>query len=193
MLKKIFSTMTMVSLALITGFLLTSLLPVSTVYAQSIATPIPQALKGLDQVLENQFKREQTLLSAEQSHLDKANQGIAKAQDLIDKATSEGKDVTALQTGLDAFKAQIASAQANLTTATGILSTHTGFDTSGTVTDRASAHQTVVAARQSLRGAHLAIAQGVHDFRQVLETWKQTHKATAGPDVISTPVPTPAS
>jgi hypothetical protein len=183
--RKFVSILSMAPLFLIAGFIFIGLAPVSPVYANTLSTPTPRFPKvdeHLNQVLSYQLKREQAWLAIQQNHLDKANQDILTAQNLINQAQAEGKDVADLQAGLTVFKAQIGNAQSDHTTAAGIISTHAGFDSNGVVTDSGAAHQTVIDARQSLDKAHTTIDQAVRDFSWVVKDWKRDH--------LPTPVPT---
>jgi predicted DNA binding protein len=188
--QKWISILSMIPLVLLAGFVITCFAPASPVFADTIPTPTPRFPKvdeHVNQVLANQLKREQNWLTIQQNHLDRANQGIRKAQELIDTAKNEGKDVTDLETGLNIFRAKIANAQSDHVTAAGILSAHTGFDPNGTVIDRDTAHKTVIDARQSLENAHHTIDQALRDFSQVVKDWKRDHNQQA------IPTPTPAS
>ena len=60
---------------------------------------------------------------------------VAKFQEMIDKAASNGKDVSALQAALDAFEASIKSAKPIYVGINGIVNSHQGFDVNGKVTD----------------------------------------------------------
>jgi uncharacterized protein YlxW (UPF0749 family) len=175
--RKKVSILVSIPFLMITMLLLSAFVPPP--YAQNV-TPTPKFPKvddHRDQVLKNELKREQTWLNTQQNHLDKANQAAAKAQELIDAAKSEGKDVAALEAGLAVFKNQISSAQSAHDVACGILSTHAGFDADGNITDRDAAHQTIISARQSLENAHKMIDQAVRDLNRVVKDWKRDHQS----------------
>src|SRR5687767_3790300 len=68
---------------------------------------------------------------------------VEKAQQLIDRAKENGKDVSAVQAALDAFEDALKVAQPVYESAAGIVNSHQGFDEDGKVTDPEKAKETV--------------------------------------------------
>jgi len=68
---------------------------------------------------------------------------IDRAQNLIDKAAANGKDVSALQAALDAFEAAVTEARPVYESASGIVNSHQGFDEKGKVIDAELAKEIV--------------------------------------------------
>lgn len=138
-------------------------------------TPIaPLAKDAAEAALSNMFKREQSWLNIQASHLQKSAEIAATTQQLIDAAKAEGKDTSALESALAQFNASIASAQADHNQAGSIISAANGFDGNGNVTDLNSAQQTVENARLSLRSAHNSIVQATRNLAQALRDWKNS-------------------
>jgi hypothetical protein len=140
------------------------------------ATRTPAAGGQIDKELTFALQREQNWLERQQIHLTRANQVAAKAQDLIDKAQAKGVDVTDLVKALADFNTKIASAKTSHDQAASILSAKNGFDANGNVTDRQAAHQTVLDARNSLRQAHLTLANAVLSFHSAVLNWRINHR-----------------
>lgn len=139
-------------------------------------TPVGPFIRDAEKAaLSNFYKREQSWLNLQVTHLQQANQVASTAQQLIDAAKAEGKDTSALETALAQFNADIAQAQVSHDNAANILASHSGFDGSGNVTDIQAAYHTVVDARVAMRNAHGLIVQAVTTLRQAIITWRQTH------------------
>ncbi len=141
-------------------------------------------VKFQDAVLEKGLAAEQKWLAEQAANLTAKEQLITKAQDLINKAQGNGRDVGALQKALDEFKTQIAGAQTSHDQAASLLAEHTGFDANGKVTDASAARQTLKDARQSLSDAHNTIRQAAAYLREAIRDWR-----TANPVVKATPKP----
>jgi hypothetical protein len=192
---KWFKKMTLPLLAVLMLVGLLGFAPASPVYAQTgpdpTTTPRQKLVERREDFLAKSFQREKDALAKQQENLDKTAQAVTKAQDLINKAKGEGKDVAALESALALFNTQIANAKSLHETAASVLNTHAGFDASGTVTDAQAARQTVMDARQSIRDAHRVLAQSVRDLHQAVRAWRKGHKPDAGAAAPeSTPSPT---
>lgn len=141
-------------------------------------TPTPRfRLTDLrDRALSRTYEREQDWLVWQGIHLERANEAAARAQEILDAAKAEGKDVATLEEALAAFKAELPKAQAAHDKAASILAAHNGFDAEGNVTDPQTARGTTIDARLELRDAHLTIARAVLDLRRAVRDWRQAHR-----------------
>lgn len=104
---------------------------------------------------------------------ERADDFIARAQNLIDKASANGKDVTALQAALEAFEASIKEAHPIYESAKGIVNSHQGFDQNGKVTDPEKAKETVRSMGEKLKeirsvldGTGRALREAIRAFRE---------------------------
>jgi hypothetical protein len=160
-MKKILSIL---SVLLVAGMLAGSLafLPASNAKAQGT----------IDGALTNAYKFEQTWMSKQQTAMDKAAQASAKVQELIDKASVSGLDVTALQSALGAFNGSMSSVNVEHHSAASALSAHNGFDAGGNVTNRQAARETVTTARRALGNAHMTMTQATWALRDAVKAWK---------------------
>lgn len=98
---------------------------------------------------------------------------IEKAQQLIDRAKANGKDVSAVQVALDAFKAQVEEVRIVYQSGQEIIGAHQGFDGNGKVTDLEKAKETIKAMgeklkeiREAMDGTGKALKEAVKAFRE---------------------------
>jgi hypothetical protein len=157
-MKKVFSFLSIFVIAgLLVGGL--SLAIPSRAFALGAQGPAEEALTKA-------YKAEQKWLKDQQQALDKADQAAAQVQQVIDKTSAAGLDVSALQNALAAFNSSLAEVKTGHQTTAGILAAHTGFDNAGNVTDRQSARVTVLDARQALGKAHVTLVQAAQNLHQ---------------------------
>ena len=146
--------------------------------AQAAPTRTPRVDgKQVDQELTFTLQREQNWLQRQTLQLNKVNTAVNKAQELIDQAQANGKDVTDLTNALAAFTTQIAAAQASHDQAASLLNAKNGFDENNQVVNRQAAHQTLLDSRNALREAHLTLQQGILTFRTAVQQWRTAQRA----------------
>jgi len=98
---------------------------------------------------------------------------VEKIQYLIDRATANGKDASAVQAALDAFTTALTDAKPIYESMNEIVNSHQGFDENGKVTDRAKAMETVQAMhekfqeiRDTMNGTGKALHEAIKAFRE---------------------------
>ena len=98
---------------------------------------------------------------------------IARIQRLIDRAKTNGKDISAVQAALDAFSAAVKDAHPIYENMKGIINSHQGFDDNGKVTDPVKARETVKGMhgkvqeiKTVMNGTGKALRQAIKAFRQ---------------------------
>ena len=99
----------------------------------------------------------------------RAEDFVAKVQQLIDRAGQNGKDVSGVQAALAAFEEALKDAKPIYASANGIVNSHQGFDASGKVTDPAKAKETVQemgAKLKEIRDAMGGTGKALHDALQ---------------------------
>ena len=109
---------------------------------------------------------------------------VEKAQQLIDRAKENGKDVSAVQAALDAFEDALKDAQPIYESATEIVNSHQGFDEDGKVTDPEKAQETVRALGEKLKEIRDAMEGTGKALREALRAFRQ-----ANPRPEKTPTP----
>jgi hypothetical protein len=145
-------------------------LPMASVFAQEQNPPKGEVTnEKLEQIWAKQLKAYERLGKA----FDTNNDRFAKAQEMIDTAKANGKDVTAVQSALDAFEAALKSAQPTYESMKGIVNSHQGFDANGKVTDAEKAQSTVKEMRtkmqevkSTLNGTGKALREAIKAFRE---------------------------
>lgn len=112
---------------------------------------------------------------------DFADQRTAQVQQLIDRASSNGRDVSAVQNALNGLEAAIKQARPIFEGTTGNLASHQGFDANGNVTDAKTAFQTVkdLASKDQQIGAILKPAEQA--LKQAIDALRQTTQPTPTP------------
>jgi hypothetical protein len=153
---------------------------VSAAGLNDTATP-PADQTRSNQRLETLWAREQNIYQRQGNRLDKADEFIAKAQPLIDKANGKGWDTSAVQAALDAFAAVIPSAQATHDNGAAIVANHAGFDADGKVVDRASAIETVKSLHQVLMDTRTAMNGTGKALREAIKAFRDAHRPAASP------------
>ena len=106
------------------------------------------------------------------NRLGKTDQFIERVQKLIDRASANGKDVSALQAALDAFAEAWKDAKPIYESMKGIVNSHQGFDENGKVTDPEKAKETVKSMQEKFReikailnGTGQALREAIQAFR----------------------------
>jgi hypothetical protein len=151
-----------------------ALLPTPPAHALTpLASTTPPAASDKITRLERVWLRQQIRHDRLGVMFDHAQQRIDLAQQMIDRAKANGKDVTALQQALDDFSAAVQQARPIYQGMQGIISSHQGFDANGSVTDATQAAATVrsmqddfVSIRDKLSGPAQALRDAVRSFRQ---------------------------
>jgi hypothetical protein len=109
---------------------------------------------------------------------------IARAQQLLDRAKENGKDVTAVQAALDAFAAKAKEAQPVYESIKGIISSHQGFDENGKVTDPAKAKETIRSMHEKLKEIRETMDGAGKSLREAIKAFR-----AANPRLEKTPTP----
>ena len=148
-------------------------LPFVGVSAAGADDPNPPQGPVTNEKLEQVWARQQRAYEKLGKGFDRADDFTARAQQLIDRAKENGKDVSALQAALDAFESAIKEAHPIYEGGKGIINSHQGFDANGKVTDAEKAKETVQAMHDKLQevkaamnGTGKALREATRDFRQ---------------------------
>ncbi len=137
--------------------------------------------------LQHAWEREMRIYTGLGRLFDHADERLARAQELIDKARSNGKDIAALQAALDAFSAAVKQARPVYESGKGIVAAHKGFDADGHVVNAGQALQTVLDMRAKLKELRDIVAEPAKALREAIRAFRE-----ANPPAL-TPTPTAAS
>lgn len=149
--------------------------PGTPALAAQVTPPASKAAANIGKNLPQLLQRENNWLILQNDHLTIANDVAKMMQDWINNVSSQGKDVTGLQTALAAFNAQIATAQTAHSTAASLLSAHAGFDANNVVTDATQARQTIHDVRKALADSNMALRQARRDLHNAIMQWREAN------------------
>ena len=117
------------------------------------------------------------------NRMGKTDQFIERVQKLIDRASANGKDVSAVQAALDSFAAAVKAAKPVYASMSGIVKAHQGFDDNGKVTDLEKAKETVRSMRAKMQevrsildGSGKALRDAIQVFREANPRPERTPK-----------------
>jgi hypothetical protein len=127
------------------------------------------------QRLENWYTRLKLVSDNQQARLDYSRDVAQAAQNWIDAINNSGTDATELQNAFDAFNQGVDQAQQYHDAGKAILDAHAGFDDSGNVTRPREAWDTIRETANNFRKAHVTITDATLKFREVVQTWRETH------------------
>ena len=114
----------------------------------------------------------------------KTDEFVAKVQKLLDRATANGKDVSAIQSALDAFKDAVKDAKPIYESAKGIINSHQGFDSNGKVTDPEKAKETIKAMHAKMQEIKTTMDGTGKVLREAIKAFRE-----ANPRPEKTPTP----
>ena len=162
-----------VLIALVAALAVASLPLVSASAAGQFDDPPPPERELSGERLEQIWARQLKVYEKIGTWLDRGDAFAEKVQELIDKASANGKDVSAVQAALDAFEQALKDAHPVYESAKGIINSHQGFDDHGNVTDIDKAKETVQAMGGKLReikdamnGTGRALHEAIKAFRE---------------------------
>jgi hypothetical protein len=159
-----------------------SLVPMAGVYALGQADPpTPAAGQISTDRLEQIWAKEQAAYNRLGTFLDRLDGRISKAQELIDKAKANGKDVSAIQAALDAFADAAKQAHPLYEGLKGIISSHQGFDANGKVTDQEKARETVKDLGGKLKEIRHLLVEPARALREAIKAFRQANRPAGTP------------
>ena len=168
------------ALAALALAILLTVLPATSASAAGLQDPTnpPAQLPFNDARLERAWARTQAAYDRQGYRLDQAEAFIARIQNLIDKASQNGKDTSAVQAALDALAAVIPAVQTAHAPGATIIGSHAGFDANGIVTERSTAIETVKSLAQVLKDTRTAMNGTGHALRDAIKAFRMANKPT---------------
>lgn len=178
MIKTMFKKTILVALVAALGL---ASLPFVSVSAMGVNDPTPPpAWQVSNEKLEKAWAHQLKMYE----RMGKAEEFVGKVQKLLDKASANGKDVSAVQAALDAFNASIKDAKPIYENAKGIINSHQGFDANGKVTDSEKAKETVKAMHDKMQEIKAAMDGTGKALRDAIKAFRE-----ANPRPVKTPKP----
>ena len=144
-----------------------------------LTPPIPTQTGG--DRLAQAWVKEQTIYGKLSTFFADVDQRITKLQQLINKAKTNGKDISALQTALDNFSGAVKQAEPIYQSTIGTVSSHPGFDENGNVTDHAQALATVKDLGEKFREIRQLILGPANALRDAMKAFRSANPPVATP------------
>lgn len=149
-------------------------LPLVSVSAAGVSDPPPQR-DVTPEKLEQIWARQQRIYERIGSSYDRSDAFVERVQNLIHKASENGKDVSTVQSALDDFKQALKDAHPIYESANGIVNSHQGFDNDGKVTDIEKALETVKSMGGKLREIKDAMNGTGHALREAIRAFREAN------------------
>ena len=175
MLKTFFKKTVLFALVAVLATLGVASLPVFSVSAAGSQDP-QISNERLEKIWAHQLRMYQ--------QMGKTDEFIEKIQKLIDRASANGKDVSALQAALDAFADAWKDAKPIYESMKGIINSHQGFDKDGKVTDPEKAKETVKSMHEKFQEIKRVMNGTGKALREAIQAFRD-----ANPRPEKTPVP----
>lgn len=154
--------------------------PAAVVAAEGVSDPgNPPTTDQSELRLKRVWLRQQRAMNRLGFMFDHAQQRLNDAQERIDAAEAQGKDVASLQTALDAFSEAIQQARPDYESAKGILQSHKGFDQSGNVTDVALATATIEQMAGKLEAVRESLRQPGRDLLDAFRAFRASNRPSS--------------
>ena len=161
------------ALALVSVLVFSSFVIVDNAYADEGVQPERQhAVDRIDERLEAFLERLNEWYAIQDENLGKANQAIARIEELLVKAEQHGIDVTAIEALMPDLYAAVGRAESAHATAGAVLDEHAGFNGGGKVKDRQQAIETLRSARSSLDSAKNSLLETRDIVQHIIEIAK---------------------
>ncbi|HVN15851.1 MAG TPA: hypothetical protein VMT73_08940 [Anaerolineales bacterium] len=174
-----------IALVALMGALSLSALPLTSVYAAGLsdtnAPPAPTQLSTTR--LQQIWGREQNAYDRLGKFFDRADQFVTNAQNRLDQAKSNGKDVSAIQAALDSFSSSLQQAKPIYTSLGSLITSHNGFDNQGNVMDATQATLTVKSIGMQLKQIRDLVGSPIKALRDAIQAFRSANR----------PVPTPST
>jgi hypothetical protein len=180
-MMKIMSVLKKATLSMLVAALALVAFPLTNVHAAGNYDPTNPPRNGVpsNERLEQIWAREMNVYERLGKIFDDGDARFEKAQGLIDKASANGKDISAVQAALDAFKASVNSTRPAYEGLNGIVNSHQGFDDAGKVTDTEKAKATVQEMGAELKGIRVQMGGTGRDLREAIRAFREANKHAA--------------
>lgn len=157
------------ALALLSALGLSSFVVVGTVYADEGVQPEKRDVGSrIDDRLEGILEKLNEWYAIQDENISKANQAIARIEELLMKAEQHGIDVSAIEALMPDLYAAAGRAESAHATAGALLEEHAGFNGGGKVIDRQQAVQTLRSAHASLESAKNSLLEARDIVQEII-------------------------
>jgi pyruvate/2-oxoglutarate dehydrogenase complex dihydrolipoamide acyltransferase (E2) component len=173
-----------VILAVVMGTFTLAALPVRSAFAAGDPDPStpPEEMPVSNERLERLWAREIRVFERLGKAFDRSDAMVEKIQSLIDQASQNGKDASAVQAALDAFEAAVNQAEPLYQSAQDVISSHKGFDENGKVTEPVLARETVKELGLKLKEVKATLGGTGKALREAIKAFREANHRPAPPD-----------
>jgi hypothetical protein len=170
-------------IAVLSALVLSSFISVGTAYADEGEQPTPQKYGDqIDERLEALLEKLNEWYAVQDENIGKANNAIARIEELLEKAEQLGLDTSDIQVLMPNLYAAVGRAESAHAQAGEILDEHAGFNGGGKVKDRQEAVQTVRLAHASLESAKDSLLEARDIVQQIIEIAKELRDSYVPPE-----------
>lgn len=185
MIRKILKTISFsLMLALFIGGIALAF-PAGTAAAATLADTTPPPTSGGQNSgqaknsyprMERAYQQELRVLGRQANILERGEKITGKAEEIISKLKSNGKDTSVLDSALTQLKKDLVEAGKVHDKASTLLITHAGFDQNGKVVDLIQAKQTLVSARDNLKAFRSILLNSLGDVRKAIQDFRKNNQ-----------------
>jgi hypothetical protein len=162
-----------ITLAVFAAVLALGVLAVTSVFAQGENPPRGGVtVEKLEQI----WARELSMYEKLGKAFSDTDSHVAKFQEMIDRASANGKDVTALQAALDAYESALNNARPTYNSLASIINAHSGFDANGKVTDEELAKATVREVGETMKEIKSAMGGTFKALRDAAKAFRDANR-----------------
>jgi hypothetical protein len=162
-----------ITLAALIAMLAVAALPLAPAFAQDEKPPREVTNEQLEKAWAHQLKLYERLGKV----FEDTDTRLAKAQELIDKATSKDRDTAAVQAALNAFADAVEESRSIYENVQALVTTHAGFDSNGGVTDAAQAKTSVQEVRAKLQELKISMDGTGKVLREAIRAFREANKS----------------
>lgn len=182
-MRKLFSSSRKFTLAVLILALGLAFIPASSTFAAGlISGTIPPANDTIGNArMERMWAHAKRVYDREGFLLSMTDGFITRVQNLIDKAKSNGWDVSVVQSALNAFDSVIPAASAAHLPGAAIITSHAGFDLQGKVTDRTAAIGSINSLVQVIKDTHTAMNGTGKALKDAVKAFHEAHPSAQTP------------
>jgi hypothetical protein len=164
-------------LGIMVAVLALAALPMGSVFAQGENPPVREpSPEQLEKAWARQLKVYKRLVKV----FEEGDEHLAKAQELIERATAKGRDASAVQAALNAFSAAVEKSGPIYNEVDVLITAHAGFDANGKVTDALQAKATLQAVRAALQELRASMDGTGRALRDAIEAFREANKPAEG-------------
>lgn len=160
------------TLALLVALLTAAALPITPSFAQGENPPREATNEQLEKAWAHLLKLYERLGRV----FGDTDTRIAQAQELINKATTRGRDTSTVQSALNEFSDAVKRSDTTYNEIKTLITNHAGFDVNGKVTDAVQAKTTIQEVRAKLQELKISMDGAGKALRAAIQVFREANK-----------------